>query len=121
MYYNDMDEALVIINSMITKSEILADKFAKGTSQHSLQNNRLKALKILSSLITQELTGLNCLDWYTNEELTKALAPISSLISKIEKCYVKINKNTWQEKMLGDNLKALKLALPLLTKVLEVK
>ena len=116
---DDMDNALLVIGYMVTKTEIVSDKFAVGSSQHSLLKNRLKALKILSALITQELTELYCLDWYTTEELEKALTPISSLISKIEKSYSKTKKGTWQEKMLSDNLKALNLALPLLTKAIK--
>ncbi|MGI6317840.1 MAG: hypothetical protein ACOX1J_03785 [Dethiobacteria bacterium] len=42
----DMEEALRAITSMISKTEKAEEKFAQGTSQHTLQKNRLKALNI---------------------------------------------------------------------------
>lgn len=114
----DMGEALNAIASMMERSEKAQAKFAQGTSQHTLQKNRIKALYIVSSLIKKE-TEHDMSDKFTKEELEKALAPITSLISKSEKAQKKLMKGTWQHTMLGNNLKALYIALPLLEKALS--
>ena len=115
----DMEEALLAISSMISRTEKAKEKFAQGTSQHTLQKNRLKALNIASSLISNELAEGNVIDYYTKEDLGKALAPIASLISKSEKAQKKLAKGTWQHTMLSNNLKALYIASPFLTKALS--
>ncbi len=114
----DMEEALQAIASMIGIIEKSIVKFALGTSQHTLQKNRLKALHIASSLISKELTENDAKDCYTQEDLIKALAPIASLISKSEKAQKKLAQGTWQHTMLSHHLKALYIASPLLTKTL---
>ena len=114
----DMEEALLAIASMIGRTEKAKEKFAEGTSQHMLQKNRLKALKIASSLVSKELTKGDAMD-YSKEELKQALAPLASLLSKSEKAQKKLAQGTWQHTMLGDYLKALYIASPLLTKALS--
>lgn len=59
------------------------------------------------------------MDYYTKEDLEKALAPIASLISKSEKALEKLAQGTWQHTMLTNNLKALYIASPLLRKALS--
>ncbi|SHN75624.1 hypothetical protein [Desulfitobacterium chlororespirans] len=115
----DREEALRAIASMISRTEKAKEKFVQGTSQHTLQMNRLKALQIASSLIAKELTESNAVDCYSGEDLKNALAPITSLISKSEKARTKLAQGTWQYTMLTNNLKALHIALPLLTKALS--
>lgn len=51
----DMHEILRVLASMIGKSETAQAKFPPGTSQHTLQRNRLKALRIAEALIEAEL------------------------------------------------------------------
>ncbi|WP_018213070.1 hypothetical protein [Desulfitobacterium hafniense] len=94
-------------------------EFVQGTSQHTLQMNRLKSLQIASSLIAKGLAESNAVDCYSGEDLKNALAPITSLISKSEKARAKLAQGTWQYTMLSNNLKALHIALPLLTKALR--
>lgn len=115
----DMKEALQAISSMIDRTEKSQEKFAQGTAQHTLQKNRLRALNIACSLIRKELAERHDMDSYMKEDLEKALAPIASLISKSEKAQSKLAEGTWQHTMLGNNLKALKLASPLLDKALS--
>lgn len=115
----DGEEALRAIASMISRTEKAQEKFAQGTSQHTLQMNRLKALQIASSLISEEIAESDAVDCYTEEDLKHALAPLTSLISKSEKAQTKLAQGTWQHTMLGNNLKALHRALPLLTKALS--
>lgn len=52
---DDMQEALRAFASMISKTEKSHAKFLPGTSQHTLQRNRLKALRIAESLVKAEL------------------------------------------------------------------
>lgn len=53
-------------------------------------------------------------DEYTADELRGALAPLASLLSKSEKAQLKVAADTWQHAMLADNIRALRMALPLL-------
>lgn len=115
----DLKEALRAISSMISRSEKAIEKFEQGTSQHTLQKNRLKALHIGLSLISKELSKSQAGDCFTGEDLKNALAPIASLISKSEKARAKLVQGTWQHTMLSNNLKALYIVSPLLTKVLS--
>ena len=52
---NDLQEALRAFASMISRTEKASIKFTPGTSQHTLQRNRLKALQIAEALIQMEL------------------------------------------------------------------
>ena len=52
---DDLHEALGALASMIGRTEKAGAKFSPGTSQHSLQRNRLKALRIAQSLVQAEL------------------------------------------------------------------
>ena len=91
----DLEKALLAITSMISKIEKSKEKFAQGTSQYTLQKNRLEALNIASALILKELAESDVLNNYTKEDLKKAVAPITSLISKSEKAQKKLAQGTW--------------------------
>ncbi len=51
---DDLQEVLSTFASMISKTEKTQAKFSPGTSQHTLQRNRLKALRIARALIEAE-------------------------------------------------------------------
>ena len=51
----ELNEALRAIASMIYKCEKVQEKPTLGVSQQTLLKNRIKALKIASSLITEAL------------------------------------------------------------------
>ena len=53
----DLEEALRAIDSTIRKCEKVQPKLKGGTSQHTLLKNRIKALYISKSLITEERKG----------------------------------------------------------------
>lgn len=59
------------------------------------------------------------MEHYAANELQEALRPIASLISKSEKSQQKLAPGTWQHTMLGDNLKALHIALALMSKEID--
>jgi hypothetical protein len=52
---DDLQEALRAFASMISKTDKAQAKFTPGTSQHTLQANRLKALRIAEAVIKVEL------------------------------------------------------------------
>ena len=110
----ELDGAVQAIQTMIARSEKAQMKFAPGTSHHTLQKNRIKALAIASALLKAEQAGQDAPLAYTKEELRQAAAPLASLISKSEKARQKLSPGTWQRNMLDENLRALHLAAPLL-------
>jgi len=52
---DDLEEALRVLASMISKTEAAQARFPPGTSQHTLQHNRLKALRVAEALTRVEL------------------------------------------------------------------
>ena len=86
----ELYEALKVVSSAIGRCEKSQPGFAEGTSQHTLLKNRIKALYISKSLITEE----DVKDIYTKEELSEALRPVSSIISKCEKAQRKFAEGT---------------------------
>lgn len=52
---DDLQNALSAVASMISKSEKAQAKFSPGTSQYTLQQNRLRALRIAKAQIQAEL------------------------------------------------------------------
>lgn len=52
----ELEEALQIVSSAISRCDKMQPKFAEGTSQHTLLENRTKALYISKSLITDEIS-----------------------------------------------------------------
>ena len=51
----ELQEAVRAIHSLLSKCEKAQQKLIPGKSQHSLMNNRIKALRISSSLINKAL------------------------------------------------------------------
>ena len=116
----ELREAIKAISSMIERTEKVKEKFEQGTSQCTLLVNRLKALNIASFLMSKELAESNVMNSYTRGDYINAAAPIASLISKSEKAQKKLTQVSWQHTMLANNLKALYIAAPLLTRALDV-
>ena len=52
----ELVEALIVVSSTISKCEKMQLKFAVGTSHHTLLKNRIKAMYISKSLITDEIS-----------------------------------------------------------------
>lgn len=107
---DELDEALQIVSSVIGRCEKAQAKFVAGTSQHTLLNNRIKALNISKLLISDE----NFIDVYTKEELSEALRPITSIISKCEKAQQKFAEATSNYTRLKKILKAMYIAKSLI-------
>lgn len=107
----ELKEALQIVSSTISKCEKIQPKFAEGTSQHTLLKNRIKALHISKSLITDE----NIMDKYIKEELIDALRPVSSFISKCEKAQQKFAEGTSHHTRFKNIIKAMYISKSLIT------
>ncbi|MGI6448729.1 MAG: hypothetical protein ACOX3R_00115 [Desulfitobacteriia bacterium] len=107
----ELEEALQIVSSTISRCEKIQPKFAEGTSQHTLLKNRIKAMYIAKSLIT----GQNVRDKYAQEELTEALRPVASIISKCEKAQLKLAEGTSQHARFMSIIKAMYVAKSLIT------
>ncbi|MCM0650111.1 hypothetical protein NBE98_17215 [Clostridium swellfunianum] len=99
----ELAAVLQIVTSTIDNCEKTQPKFAEGTSQHSLLKNRIKALYISKALITDE----DVTNKYTKEELTQALTPVSSIISKCEKAQLKFAEGTGHHTRLKNIIKAM--------------
>ena len=107
----ELDEALQIVSSIISRCEKTQPKFVEGTSQHSLLKNRIKAMCISKSLITDE----NVVDTYTKEELIEALRPVSSIISKCEKAQLKFAEGTSNHSRFKNMIKAMHISKSFIT------
>jgi len=119
---NDIDqraieEVMEALSSMISRTENVKTSFKEGSAQHSLQRNRLQALRIALDLVKDPVES-----HYSQGELVASEAPIVSLISKSEKARQKLKPDSWQYAMLTHNLTALNTVLPILKKaILEGK
>lgn len=74
----ELAEALKVVVSTISNCEKILPKFSEGTSQHTLLQNRIKALYISKALITEKSDN----ELYSKEELNVSLNPIVSIINK---------------------------------------
>ncbi|NEU04993.1 hypothetical protein [Clostridium senegalense] len=99
----ELKEALRVVSSTISRCEKIQPKFEKGTSQHTLLKNRIKAMYISKSLISDE----NVIEKYTKEELIEALRPVSSVISKCEKAQMKFDEGTSNYKRFNNIINAM--------------
>jgi len=81
----ELNAAVKLISSTISKCEKMQLKFAEGTSKHSLLKNRIKALYISKTLIEND----GSLGMYSKQDLENALPPVLSIISKTEKAQTK--------------------------------
>lgn len=102
----ELDAALQLISSTISKCEKMQLKFAEGTSQHSLLRNRIKALYISKALIENDINT----ELYTKSDIEKALPPILSIISKTEKAQIKYVEGTAQYKRFDSILRVMYLS-----------
>ncbi|MEG0873652.1 MAG: hypothetical protein RSG48_06880 [Clostridia bacterium] len=106
----ELVEALQVVYSTIRNCEKIHPKFAEGTSQHTLLKNRIKAMYISKSLITD-----NIMDKYTKEELEAAIPPVASVISKCEKAKLKAVEGTSNHTRLKKMIKAMYVSKSLIT------
>ncbi|MPM23193.1 hypothetical protein SDC9_69657 [bioreactor metagenome] len=107
----ELEEALQIVASTISRCEKAQPKFVEGTSQHTLLRNRLKALYISKSLLLDEHVEVK----YTKEELDDALKPVSSIIIKCEKAQLKFTEGTFHHNGFNNTIKAMYISKSLIS------
>ncbi len=73
-------EALRQVESVIRRCGKIQPKFEPGTAQHTLLQNRVRAMQIAQSLLAEGHA-----DAWTDAELLAALEPVASVIRKCEK------------------------------------
>jgi hypothetical protein len=95
------------IASLISKSEKAQQRLAPGTWQHSMLRDNLKALHIASTLMGM---GTSETDNVTLDDMQAALGAFSSMINRTEKAHPKFSPGTSQHSLLGNRLKALRIA-----------
>lgn len=83
-----IEDTLKIIESTISNCEKIQSKFKEGSPQLSLSRNRIKALSISQSLITNQNND------YTQDELLKAVTQITSIINKSKKAMINAKEGT---------------------------
>jgi len=116
---NSLELARKAIEDMLDRSVKAQAKFRPGTSQHSLQVNRIKALNISLALLSTE-TAKTIHSRFSTQELYSAIAPLMSLIRKSEKARTHLQPDSWQHTMLTSNLMGLNLALETLRDVIDI-
>lgn len=105
----ELQQALRIIASTIKKCEKQQSKFAEGSPQHSLLKNRIKALRIAESLVSQN--DIN----YSKAELAEASRPIASIISKCQKAQQKFDEETPNHARFSGIIKAMRISESFIT------
>jgi hypothetical protein len=102
-----------IVKALIATVQDQVTRFPEGTSQHTLQVNRLKALKVALAISQNESVS--------KEDLRAALAPLESLISKSEKALTRLKPNSWQAQRLQNNLDVLEPILEIIRERLNAE
>ncbi|MDF2842350.1 MAG: hypothetical protein K0R00_776 [Herbinix sp.] len=113
----ELNDALQVITSNIRNCEKIQPKFAESTSQHSLLRNRIKALYISKALIANE----DIRNKYTTEELTDALRPVLSIISKCEKGQLKFTEGSPHHTRFKKQIRAMNISKEFITKEINCR
>lgn len=95
-----------VLMELISTVQHQITRFPEGTAQHTIQVNRLKALEVALALSHHEPV--------TPEDLTRAVVPLTSLISKSEKALKKLKPESWQAQRLIRNVSVL---IPIQTEI----
>jgi hypothetical protein len=110
-----LDEARRPLASLISKSEKAQQKLKRGTWQHSMLRENLKALHIASALMNEEPNVNN----FTREELQESLDALASMISRSEKAGAKFSPGTSHHTLQQNRSNALRTAEALVKEELQ--
>lgn len=93
-------DAISYIHQIIANCERLQLKFSSGTSQYTLLENRIHALRIAVYFMIQafDVSNSTQVSVITMSELEQALPPLVSIIHKCEKAQSKYQEGTKQYK-----------------------
>lgn len=111
----ELNAATKLISATIINCEKMKIKFLKGTSQHSLLKNRIKALHIAKALIENDRS----IDLYTQLDIEKALQPVLSIIHKTEKAQMKYEEGTIQFKRISPMISAMYISKAFIEQAIE--
>jgi hypothetical protein len=115
---DDIREALPPIASLISKSEKARAKLTSGTWQHTMLSENLKALRVASALMDEEIGDT---DDCAPDDLREAIAAFKSMINRTENAKMKFKEATSQYSLQRNRLRALRIAEALIMKELEGK
>lgn len=101
----EIENTLILLNKTIENCQKIQPKFQSGSSQYTLLENRIKALKISISLIKNEDNIT-----YEQEALKEALKPIYSIISKCRKAQAKYQENRSYQNRLMNIIRGMEIA-----------
>lgn len=111
----DLAAALWVVEASISNCQLVQPKFPEGTAQYTLLKNRIKALTVSKTLLSDE-TGNRS---FTKEELTEALAPVNSIISKCEKAKQKFKEGSGHHTRLQNMIKGMEISKALIMAEIE--
>lgn len=106
----EIQSAIKVVTSTISKCQKMQPKFIEGSSQYSLMKNRIKALQISKCLLDNDGSILE----YSKEELEEALTPVISIINKTEKAQSKYEEGSTQYKRFSPLIAAMHIAKSLI-------
>jgi hypothetical protein len=116
--HDDIRDALRPIASLISKSEKARTRLTPGTWQHTMLGENLKALRVASAMMDEEIGDTNdC----APDDLKEALRAFESMINRTENAKMKFKEGTSQYSLQRNRLRALRIAEALITKELEGK
>lgn len=109
MTEQERTDALKLVTSVTLRCERMVPKFATGTSQNTLLKNRIQALQIGAALLSGGEVAA-----YSDEALTAAMEPVSSILRKCEKARSKYPSDSGQYRRYGGTIGAMELSRALI-------
>ncbi len=112
----EIENSLILLKKTIENCQKIQPKFQPDSSQYTLLENRIKALKISISLIKNKENIT-----YENETLKEVLNPIISIIKKCRKAQEKYTENTVYQRRLMNIIIAMEIAREKITEDINKK
>lgn len=112
----EIEYTLIILNKTIENCQKIQPKFLSGSSQYTLLENRIQALKISISLIKNEENIT-----YEKDTLKEVLNPIISIINKCRKAQGKYTDNTAYQRRLMNIIRAMEISKEKITEEINKK
>lgn len=103
----ELQAALRPLASLISKSAKAQQKLAKGSWQHAMLSDNLKALNYASALMNSEIQAASPAP---GDDLRAARQSLAVMIDRTEKAMAKISPGTAQFSLLQNRLRALEIA-----------
>ncbi|MEA5074795.1 MAG: hypothetical protein VB139_00420 [Coriobacteriia bacterium] len=104
---DEVSEARAPIASLLSKSEKAQQKLAPGSWQHTMLEGNIRALRIASPLIGEEVPAAAD---PAREELDSAVHALDSMIERVANTQTKFAPGTSQHSLQRNRLKALRIA-----------